>query len=85
MKRHAVVCLLILSGCATATAARSDTDALQSTLQGVTGDSGMPSGPVRLETPAGTFLVHPNNAEDFGRLLAGEPTQHQYLSITDVP
>ena len=40
---------------------------------------------MRLETPAGTFLVHPNNAEDFGKLLAGEPTDKQYISITDVP
>ena len=41
--------------------------------------------PVRLETPAGTFLVHPNNAEDFSKLLAGEPTEKQYFSVTDLP
>jgi hypothetical protein len=29
--------------------------------------------------------VHPNNAQDFKRLLAGEPTQQQYYSISDVP
>ncbi|MFP2960746.1 hypothetical protein ACLEPN_23735 [Myxococcus sp. 1LA] len=34
--------------------------------------------PVRLETRSGTFLVHPNNVEDFGKLLAGEPTRQHY-------
>ncbi|AEI65444.1 putative lipoprotein [Corallococcus macrosporus] len=33
---------------------------------------------MRLETRSGTFLVHPNNVEDFGRLLAGEPTRQRY-------
>ncbi|MCK8501262.1 MULTISPECIES: hypothetical protein [Myxococcus] len=36
--------------------------------------------PVRLQTRAGTFLVHPNNAEDFARALAGEPTQRHYTT-----
>ena len=34
--------------------------------------------PVRLETRSGTFLVHPNNASDFQKLLAGEPTRQRY-------
>lgn len=71
MKRHAALCVLILSGCGTVAASL--------------GEDGGPPGPVRLETPAGTFLVHPNNAEDFGKLLAGEPTAHQYYSVTEFP
>ncbi|PTL77657.1 hypothetical protein [Vitiosangium sp. GDMCC 1.1324] len=51
-------------------------------LLALAGGSGSP---VRMETPAGTFLVHPNNAEDFAKLLSGEPTDKQYLSVTDVP
>ena len=82
MKRHAALCLLILSGCATVTASNSDQVASRS--EGQRGEGGQP-GPVRLETPAGTFLVHPNNAEDFGKLLAGEPTEHQYFSVTGLP
>ncbi|MCP3065337.1 hypothetical protein LXT21_41860 [Myxococcus sp. K38C18041901] len=36
--------------------------------------------PVRLQTRAGTFLVHPNKAEDFARALAGEPTRQHYTT-----
>lgn len=85
MKRHAALCLLILSACATVTASNSDPVASPSgRSECQRGEGGQP-GPVRLETPAGTFLVHPNNAEDFGKLLAGEPTEHQYFSVTDLP
>ncbi|OJH40795.1 hypothetical protein [Cystobacter ferrugineus] len=85
MKRHAALCLLILSGCATVTASRSHPVAsLSGRSECQSAERGQP-GPVRLETPAGTFLVHPNNAEDFGKLLAGEPTEHQYFSVTDLP
>ncbi len=81
MKLHAALCLLALTGCATVASTRP-------TQAEPFAGSGGPAGdeqPVRLETPAGTFLVHPNNAEDFGKLLAGEPTDKQYISITDVP
>ncbi|WNG29060.1 hypothetical protein F0U62_37495 [Cystobacter fuscus] len=85
MKRHAALCLLILSGCATVTASRSNqATCMSGKPESLKGEGGQP-GPVRLETPAGTFLVHPNNAEDFGKLLAGEPTEHQYFSVTDLP
>ena len=76
MKLHAALCLLAMTACATVPVAGSG---------GPAGDERVVSEPVRLETPAGTFLVHPNNAEDFSRLLAGEPTDKQYISITDVP
>ncbi|MCE9666204.1 hypothetical protein LY474_00105 [Myxococcus stipitatus] len=36
--------------------------------------------PVRLQTRVGSFLVHPNNADDFARALAGEPTEQRYTS-----
>jgi hypothetical protein len=80
MKFHAVLCVLALVGCAT----------LPSPLPsegsgGPAGDVDSVPEPVRLETPAGSFLVHPNSAEDFSKLLAGEPTAKQYISITDVP
>lgn len=38
---------------------------------------------MRLETRAGTFLVQPENAEDFGRALVGEPTdKHDSADIS---
>ncbi|WNG55840.1 hypothetical protein F0U59_14540 [Archangium gephyra] len=81
MKLHAALCLLTLAGCATLPSSRSSVAG----SGGPAGDvQGVPA-PVRMETPAGTFLVHPNNAEDLGKLLAGEPTNKQYISITDVP
>ncbi|HEX8820022.1 MAG TPA: hypothetical protein VF794_08875 [Archangium sp.] len=79
MKLHAVLCVLALAGCATLPPPPSAGSG------GPAGDSNTVSEPVRLETPAGSFLVHPNNAEDFAKLLAGEPTAKQYLSVTDVP
>jgi hypothetical protein len=86
MRRHAALCLLILSGCATVTASGSHpVESLSGRSECQSGGEGGQPGPVRLETPAGTFLVHPNNAEDFGKLLAGEPTEHQYFSVTDLP
>ena len=36
--------------------------------------------PVRIETTAATFLVRDTVAEDFQKLLAGEPTQNQYYA-----
>ena len=85
MRLSAALCLLFLTGCATVASPRS---VQAEPLAGSGGPAGDVSGgvePVRMETPAGTFLVHPNNTEDFGRLLAGEPTDKQYISIADVP
>ncbi|HYO59029.1 hypothetical protein [Archangium sp.] len=85
MKLHAVLCLLALAGCATVPSLRSSDVEPVAGSGGPAGDArGVPE-PVRMETPGGTFLVHPNNAGDFARLLAGEPTDKQYISITDVP
>ncbi|WPB74464.1 hypothetical protein KYC5002_36285 [Archangium violaceum] len=85
MKLHAALCLLALAGCATLPSSRSTQAEPIAGSGGPAGDvQGVPEA-VRMETPAGTFLVHPNNAEDLGKLLAGEPTDKQYISITDVP
>lgn len=85
MKLHAALCLLALTGCATVVSTRPTQAGPFAGSGGPAGDERGVQEPVRLETPAGTFLVHPNNAEDFGKLLAGEPTDKQYISITDVP
>ncbi|HYO74812.1 MAG TPA: hypothetical protein VEU33_52950 [Archangium sp.] len=85
MKLHAALCLLTLAGCATLPSPRSALAEPVAGSGGPTGDVQAVAEPVRMETPAGTFLVHPNNAGDFGKLLAGEPTDKQYISITDVP
>jgi hypothetical protein len=75
MKLRAALCLLVLAGCATVPSMRSSDVSPHAVPE-----------PVRLETPAGSFLVHPNNAEDFAKLLAGEPTDKQYFAITaDAP
>lgn len=34
----------------------------------------------RIETPAGTFLVRPDNKAELERLLAGEPTQQIFFA-----
>ncbi len=81
MKLYAPLCLLALAGCATVLSPGS----IDTGSGGPAGAVQPVSAPVRMETPAGTFLVHPNNAEDFARLLAGEPTEKQYMSVTDVP
>ena len=88
MKLHAVLCVLALAaGCATLPSPRSSEDSLAPVpgSGGPAGDVDSVPEPVRLETPAGSFLVHPSSAEDFAKLLAGEPTAKQYISITDVP
>ena len=84
MKLHAALCLLVLAGCATVQSSRSsDVEPLLVPGSGApAGDSLEEREPVRLETPAGSFLVHPNNADDFSKLLAGEPTDKQYFAIT---
>ncbi|WNG38988.1 hypothetical protein F0U60_39335 [Archangium minus] len=84
MKLHAALILLAMAGCATVSSRTSDAEPLAGS-GGPGGDVRGSSEPVRMETPAGTFLVHPNNAEDFAKLLAGEPTDKQYMSVSDVP
>lgn len=85
MKLHAALILLALAGCATVSSSRSSDAEPLAGSGGPGGDVHGGSEPVRMETPAGTFLVHPNNAEDFAKLLAGEPTDKQYMSVSDVP
>jgi hypothetical protein len=75
--------VLWLCGCATVSSPRPEVR--ESLAAGVGGSGEVQPDPVRLESTAGTFLVHPNNAQDFVKLLAGEPTQHQYFSGGDVP
>jgi hypothetical protein len=74
MRLHVALGLLFLSGCATVQTAGRD-DGSGGT---VAAEPRELAEPVRLETRSGTFLVHPNNAEDFQKLLAGEPTQQRY-------
>ncbi|NVJ27588.1 hypothetical protein HUW62_40880 [Myxococcus sp. AM011] len=68
--------VLLSAGCASVRTARLDGGGGGT----VAADPHPDAEPVRLETRAGTFLVHPNNAEDFSRALAGEPTQQHYTS-----
>jgi hypothetical protein len=84
MKLHAALCLLVLAGCATVPSPlSSDVERVLMPGSGApAGDSHVVPEPVRLETPAGSFLVHPNNADDFAKLLAGEPTEKQYFALT---
>ena len=85
MKLHAALCLLVLAGCATVPLPRSSGVEPLAGGGGPAGEVRVVPEPVRMETPAGTFLVHPNNVEDFAKLLAGEPTEMQYLSTADTP
>lgn len=68
--------VLLFVGCATVPVPRVDSGSGGT----VASDPHPDAEPVRLETRAGTFLVHPNNAEDFARALAGEPTQQRYTT-----
>ncbi|MFL5355157.1 hypothetical protein [Archangium sp.] len=85
MKLHAALILLALAGCATVSSPRSRDAGPVAGSGGPAGDVREAAEPVRLETPAGTFLVHPNNAEDLAKALAGQPTDKQYYSVTDAP
>lgn len=82
MKPLTLLCLLALTGCATAPAPRPVAQASAAHEPELCALSEVPS-PVRVETPAGTFLVSPSHAEDFSRLLAGQPTQQHYFAGAD--
>ncbi|MDC0714449.1 hypothetical protein POL68_38695 [Stigmatella sp. ncwal1] len=78
MKRLTALCCLMFVGCATAPAPRtlrlSDNSSVRT-------DSPVDvAEPVRVETRAGTFLVSPGHAEDFLKLLAGEPTATHFYA-----
>lgn len=76
MKPYTALCFLLFAGCATVPSEMRD-DGGGGTVATETQEV---AEPVRLETRAGTFLVHPDNAEDFQRLLAGEPTRQRYTA-----
>ncbi|MFP2929792.1 hypothetical protein ACLESO_32285 [Pyxidicoccus sp. 3LG] len=74
MRLHVALGFLFLAGCATVPSTHGE-DGSGGT---VAAEPHELAEPVRLETRSGTFLVHPNNAQDFEKLLAGEPTQQRY-------
>ncbi len=76
MKPYLALCSLFFAGCATLPSNMRD-DGSGGTVAERPHEL---AEPVRLETRSGTFLVHPNNAPDFQRLLAGEPTQQRYTA-----
>lgn len=86
MKLHAALCFLAFAGCATSSP--QALNAAEATWEGGGGPGGrLQEGaePVRLETPAGDFLVSPGHVEDFKRVLAGEPTRIPFYAGADRP
>ncbi len=84
MKLRAALCFLLFVGCATA----QSTQALHLSQgeEGGGGPAGNPSEyahPVRMEMPAGTFLVSPGHAEEFKKALAGEVTPTRFYAGAD--
>ncbi|MCP3138474.1 hypothetical protein [Pyxidicoccus xibeiensis] len=75
MRLHVALGFLLFAGCATVPTRESAEDGSGGTVAGGPHEL---AEPVRLETRSGTFLVHPNNAQDLQKLLAGEPTQQRY-------
>lgn len=80
MKLHVALCALLFAGCATTSSPRV-TKAEQASLK----DGAAPGGSsqqqaelVRVETPAGAFLVSPPQVEDFKKVLSGDPTPASY-------
>ena len=74
MRLHVALGFLTLAGCATVPSPRGE-DGSGGT---VAAEPHALAEPVRLETRSGTFLVHPDNAQDFQKRLVGEPTQQRY-------
>jgi hypothetical protein len=86
MKLHAALCFLVFAGCASTQSTRAMT-VLQVPAEDGAGAAGrleQAAPPVRLETPAGTFLVSPGHAEDFAKALAGEATPTRFYAGTDL-
>jgi len=87
MKLHPALCFLVFVGCATtqSTQAMSVSEAASEGRSGPAGSVEELASPVRLETPAGSFLVSPGHAEDFAKALAGEATPtHFFAGTTDL-
>ncbi len=86
MKLHTLLCFLVFAGCATSSSrALSAVDASQEGGGGPGGRSHEGTEPVRLQTPAGDFLVSPAHVEDFQKVLAGEPTSRPFHAGVDTP
>jgi hypothetical protein len=87
MKLHTALCCLLLAACATPSS-QGTGSAAETSLEGGGGPGGRASEarePVRVETPAGSFLVSPAHEEDFKKVLAGEPTPVPFFAGADVP
>jgi hypothetical protein len=85
MKLHAALGFLVFAGCATAPFSRA-MSALEASEDGGGGTAGIlqeTPEPVRVETPAGTFLVSPRHEEDFKKALAGEPTSTHFHAAAE--
>ncbi|WP_224373003.1 hypothetical protein [Hyalangium versicolor] len=76
MKLPVALGFLVFAGCATSSSQHALVVEQTSSQAG----ESLPADPVRLETPAGTFLVNPAHAEDFHKLLAGEPTSKPFYA-----
>jgi len=85
MKSLAALCFLVFAGCATTQATQVVSTSEAASEGGVrpTGQSEQLATPVRLETPAGTFLVSPGHADDFAKALAGEATPTRFYAGAD--
>ncbi|MDY7228910.1 hypothetical protein [Hyalangium rubrum] len=81
MKLHAALCFLVFAGCATVPSGA----ALSDGGGGPVGSTLEQAAPVRLQTPAGTFLVSPQHADDFAKALAGEATPTPFYAGADHP
>lgn len=85
MKFLAALCFLVV-GCATTQTAQVASTS-EAALEGGGGPAGQVeqlASPVRLDTPAGSFLVSPGHAEDFARALAGEATPTRFYAGADL-
>jgi hypothetical protein len=87
MKLHAALCCLLFAACATTSSqgTRPSAETLQDGGGGPGGRTEQAREPVRVETPAGTFLVSPGHAEDFQKLLSGEPSRVPFYAGADSP
>lgn len=86
MRLQTLLCLLVFAGCATTSSrALSAVEASEEGGGGPGGRSHEGAEPVRLETPAGDFLVSPAHVEDFKKVLAGEPTAKPFHAGVDTP
>lgn len=87
MKLYAALCCLLFAACAT-TASQGTRSSAEAWMDGGGGPGGRTEEtrePVRVETPAGTFLVSPGHQEDFQKLLSGEPTRVPFYAGADSP